>query len=197
MTKRDVRQENPTAISERQPMPKVTIGAVGVTMQADIGGATVAFEQLIDATVDREDFDSQLDFLAARLGRQRARSQLAEKLLAREIAQDMLDNWENDRDTALKAKATERAQTISSWQATHAAFNKRGEFRMNAQQQQAIANLDQNIETTRTQYDERKQKLQQDVRLVDKQIARLRALIAGHDPVDEDIEEEPLREAAE
>lgn len=170
---------------------------IDITLQADVGGATLAIELSLDPATSSQAFDDRLDFASARLGRQRARHELSEKLLAREIAQDMLDNWESDRDTALKAKATERAQTISSWQATHAAFNKRGEFRMNAQQQQAIANLDQNIETTRMQYDERKQKLQQDVRLVDKQIARLRALIAGHDPVDEDIEEEPLREAAE
>ncbi len=191
-------QENPTAISERQPLPKVTIGAVGVTIQSDIGGATMAFEQLFDATIDAGDFDQQLDFLTARIGRARARVQLGEKLLAREIAQDMLDNWQRDRETALKAKGDERVRLLASFRATHEAFNKRGEFKPNANQTQAIQNLDQNIETTKTQFDERKQKLEQDVRLVDKQIARLRALIAGRDPVDEpEAEVVPLAEAAE
>lgn len=186
--------DNPPAVSETVVMPRVTIGALTITIQQDIGGATVAFERMVDATIDRDDLNEVLDFEMAAINRQRARVTLSEKLLAREIAMDMLESWEDDRDRALKAKATEHAQLQASFQAANAVSTRRAGG-ITDQQRQRLADSQANIETTRTQFDDRKAKLEQDVRLVDKQIRRLRDLIAGRDPVDET--EEPLPLAAE
>jgi hypothetical protein len=177
--------EQPDAIGVRERMPRVTISAIGLTMQADIGGVTLAFERQVDAAIDAPDLDQEIKFVLDRIGVARARGQLAEKLLAREIATDMLASWADDRERSLKAQADEHIRLRASFQAAHDGSGKRGAWFPNRSEQEALSNAFANIETRRNQFDENKRKLEQDVRLVDKQIARLSALISGRDPTEE------------
>lgn len=154
-----------------------------IVVQCDIGGMTIAFTELVSGA-DEAKINDRLDLFARTIGRQRARITLTEKLvdlLANEKATASLP--ERKREHA-KARAAERARIVASWEAQHQVSSKRVvDFKMSDQQRKALLEFDQQSESDLRKLDAEAEALALQRPLLDAQIARLRAVIAGGDPL--------------
>ena len=164
---------------------------LNIGFQADIGGLNLMIEQTVDADSSPAEIDRRLDIMATALGRQRAKLQLAEKMLAVQLAEEMLSSLPEEKQIKQRGMLDERVRLIASFRAAHQVSGKRGEYRETPSERQQIANLDANLATLDSQFAARKADLERDIRLVGGQIARLRALVDGED------EKEALLLAAE
>ena len=162
-----------------------------LTVQGDIGGFMVALEQRIPALSNEGAINEHLDIMRRCFSRQQAQVQMGEKMAALQIARELLEQLPADKARTLKGMVEDHARLLSSFRAAHEASGKRGEYRPSTAERQKIAEHEANLATRDRQFDEHKAKYEQDIRIGEMQVARLRKLIDGED------EEEPLPMAAE
>lgn len=180
----------------RERMPKVTMTGCGVTIQGEVAGVTVAFERMIDATSSAEDFDDDLDFLFARIHRQKAITQV--RLLRAKLVElrQGIDLQPEKQKKYLRERAEQRAQQVAAMHAAWQVSGKRGEFQINASQRANMENFDAATATKVQEFASAVVEAETLIPEYEKQIAQFMREIASHSLFVED-EEEPLREAAE
>lgn len=166
---------------------------VRVTAQVQLSGVAFALETTVYSG-EEDAINGMADRFAKIMGRQKAKVDLSEKLVALEVNRQMRADLGAERDKALTDLADEKVRQLAALQASWMASNKRTEFRLtDAQRQQMDSQFGElRIAGIKRQYEERKAQLEQDAPIIQKQVDRLRAIVAGYDP-----EEEPLQEAAE
>lgn len=167
---------------------------VRVTAQVQLQGVAYALETTVFSDEEAA-INGMADRFARIMGRQKSKLDLAEKLVALEVNRQMLADLEGERDKALTDLADERVRQLAALQAAWNASPRRTEFRLtDAQRQQMDSQFGElRIAAIRKQYEDRKSQLEQDTPIIERQIARLRMVIAGVDLT----EEEPLPLAAE
>lgn len=165
---------------------------MSLTVQGDIGGFMVALEQRIPALSFEGAINEHLDVMRRCFARQQAQVQIGEKTAALQIARELLEQLPNDRIRTLKGMAEDHARLLASFRAAHDASGKRGEYRPSTSERQKVAEHEANLATRERQFDEHKAKYEQDIRICEMQIVRLKKLIDG-----EEAQEEPLPMAAE
>lgn len=174
------------------PMVFTTSG-MGLTAQGDVGGIMFALEQHIDATADERDINEIADRMRRVFARQKAQVDLGEKLLAVQIARQVIADHPEKKMRELKTLAEEKARLRASFSVAHEGSGRRTEFRLTAPQQKALDSFDERLESAGLRIDAEKARMEADLPLIEKQIDRLRAIIDGRDP----DAEEPLALAAE
>lgn len=166
-----------------------------IVVQADLGGMNIAFSGKVE---DGGSLDERLDVFTKSLGRQRAKISLAEKLVDHLAHQKALASLPDREREMLRNRAEERARIIAQYQAQHSAGNRRGEYKPSQPQQQALNTHDIETQAERKKYSDEKQAHDLTLPIVEAQIARLRAVIAGRDPTEAlEIERESLSAAAD
>lgn len=183
--------DEPTVILEP------TIEAVRLTLQGDVGGKQISFEVLLDASLNEKAMDERLDLYIGRFERQKARTTI--RMLVGDVAQAELAiaiQPQKIREM-LGNRAADRARLQASFVAAHEASNRRGDFRFNQQQR---VRLDEHDAETRAKEAEMASELEKNkarIEFLKSEIVRFRRQVAGLDPADVEVEEEPLPQAAE
>lgn len=170
-----------------------TTSGMGITAQGDIGGVMFAFEQHIDATADEHDINEIADRMRRVLARQKAQTDLGEKLLALQIAKERIADAPGRIEREQKALGIEKARQRAQFENEQATGKRSNVFRLSLAQEKALKSFDDRIESVALRCESEKAQMEADLPLIEKQIARLRAIIAGQDP----DAEEPLALAAE
>lgn len=157
-------------------------GEIEIVVQGEISGATIALTGLAQ---DKEAaLNDQLDALTKAIGRQKSKSDLAEKLLAAEINAKMIADMPGQYQEAMRLRVEDRARMIAADEARHDASGRRGEYKMPPQFRGVLDQFDKETEVEKRKWDRKKADLEQDAQLIAAQISRLRAIIAGRDPTD-------------
>lgn len=176
-------------------MPEHTI-----QVSADIGGVQISFAK-VDATLGGEPIvehiNDTLDTWSRAIGRQRAKVTLTEKLVDLLASQKAMASLPEREKAALAERQTEKDRLVAKFMIEHNASGRRGEFKLSPQHRRALDEFDLESQKLRKKFtDEREaHALQQPV--IEAQIARLRAVIAGRDPTEAlEIEHEALSSAA-
>lgn len=160
-------------MADREPfIVPVTAEAV---VQADIGGMSIAFTRVITP----EEQDPWLDQCRKSINRQRAQHELVEALVDIEARKQAIDQLPERLAKLKKERAEERARMIASWQASHAAANRRVEFMPNAAQRQARDTFDQETARKIAEAEADKEKVEAELPHYEARAARARAIIAG------------------
>lgn len=183
----------PQLVAPGDPEMVFTTSGMGLTAQGDIGGIVFAFEQHIDATADEREINEIADRMRRVFARQKAQIDLGEKLLARQIALQVIEDHPEKKTRELRALADEKIRLRASFSAAHEGSNRRTEFRLTAPQQKALDSFDERLESAGLRIDAEKARMEADLPLIEKQIARLRAIIDGRDPDEIDMEAEAAR----
>lgn len=157
-------------------------GYIEIVVQGEIGGATIALTGT--SWGDEAQINAHLDMMALAIGRQKSKADLAEKLLAAEINAKMLADWPEQRIEALRMRAEDRARMVAAEAAKHEASGRRGEYRMSTSLRGTLDEFDKQTAQEERKWDKKKLDLEQDAQLIEVQISRLRAIIAGRDPTD-------------
>jgi hypothetical protein len=184
-------------VGKREKMPQVTMTGCGVTVQGEVAGVMVSFERLIDVTAAPEDFDADLDFIFARVHRQRAIAQvrlLRGKLV--ELRQGIALQPEK-RKTYLVARAADRARQVASQYTGWQVSGKRGDFQMSASERANLENHDAETAREVQKFDSAIVEAETLIPDYEKQIAVFMREITSHSLLLEEAEEAPLAEAAE
>lgn len=171
---------------------KHTMGLTAIQVSGQVDGFTVSFGEEISPDADEDYLNERLDLFGKLIGRQKARSELVEKIVALEANREMLERLPHDQEAALKKLQRDKEAYILGLQAKHAMSNKRTEWRPSGVDQTNIDKYDNARGPTIQQFEERKADLLRDRPMIELQIKRLRAIVNGADVIDE-----PLAEAAE
>lgn len=168
-----------------------------IVLQADIGGMTIAFTELVSGA-DEEKLNERLDLYGRAIARQRAKVTLTEKLVDLLAAQKTLASLPEREMATIKARAEERMRLRASFEAAHDASGRRSAFRLNDAQQKGLEAFDAQTAVERKKLDDERKMIEAGLPVLEAQIARLRGVIAGRDPMEAlEVERETLAEAAE
>lgn len=160
-------------MSKNQTVSEPTLSGVALTVQCEITrGVTIAFQDELGRPRTRAEIDMGLDLIMDVVGRQKAKIDLSEKLMALAIARE-----------EIKKQGDERVRLAASYRAAHDVSGRRSAFKLNEPQQRALDQCDSVI-----------QAMVKDIPRIEGSIRRLRALIAGEDVPEEAV---AFAEAAE
>lgn len=167
-----------------------------IVVQADVGGITIAFTDPVDSYDDTT--DEILDRRLKSIGRQKAKLDLAEKLLAMQAREMMMAQLPDQEARVLKNRAAARIAMREGWRAEDEARPgpRRREFREGPTHLKNLAEFDQETERVKANFEGKRKELEDDGPQIEAQISRLRAVIAGRDPT-EYVGENVALEAAE
>lgn len=180
----DPMPSQPEAEGERQKFPRFTMTGIGLTIQADVGGANIAFERLVDATCDKAEVDEQLDMLMSCIHRQKARTTVRKLLLDLSEAQLSIDALPEKKRQYQLERGADRARLVASLQAAHEVSNKRGDFRMSTAQRAGLDAHDAETKIKEAEFDRKAKEADLVIPFLRGEIAKLRHQISGYDPVD-------------
>lgn len=155
-----------------------------IVVQADIGGGLNVAFTIPTYEFTSDDIDQSLDLATKAIARQKAKLDLAQQLLALQVNEKMLSSLPDQLAEEVKGRAEERMRMRSQYESEHFAKGRRGEFKMTAAQAASIADFDKQTEMRRERADGKKRELQGDRPIIEAQISRLRAIIAGRDPTE-------------
>lgn len=157
-----------------ETVPGVIVGGLGIVRRIVLGNKDdIQFQVAIDSTADKQDIFLLLDTISAAADRERLKADLAEKKQAYRIALEqpaMLD-----KEVARLRR--DRAATLAGFHARHAASQKRSEYRPSERDQQALDQFEAQIQAAQ----ESKKSFARDVPIIEWEIARLEALVAGRE----------------
>jgi hypothetical protein len=165
---REIRESGPVA-------PEITI-------QADIGGATIAIVELVSG-MTAEKLDARLDMYRRALERQRAHNLLVEALVELHARRDTLEQLPERRAEKAKERVTERARMAAAFAASAEASGRRTP-NLSAQQRQRLDEFDQMTPVEMAKLDDEETRLKKEIPLYEAQVSRQRAIIAGRDRSD-------------
>ena len=157
-------------------------GEIEIVVQGEIGGATIALTGLSAET--KAMIDAQLDMMTLAIGRQKSKADLAEKLLAAEINAKMLADLPEKHRNLMRVRAEDRAKMVAAEAAKHEASGRRGDYRMSTSLRSTLDEFDKQTLIEEHKRELKEAELRQDAQLIEAQISRLRAIIAGRDPTD-------------
>ncbi len=183
-------------------MPRDPKPGLNLVIQGQIDDMTFAVEQQVDPATDPQEVAGFLDSMRYQFQRQKARGELGVKVLALQIAHDIVDRAEEQKAEARKGYAMKRAHELASYENAWASSGKRGDFRLTGQQQKCLEAFDRQIQDVGPIVDANVEREKEAIPKIERMIARLKAFIAGetmempHDQLDAEPDE-PLREAAE
>lgn len=153
-----------------------------IVIQADLGGISIAITEQSPPDIDAQ--NDILDRVWKVIGRQKARLELSEKILARAACEKMLALLPEQELSMVKGRIEDRARLVLSWEQQYAASGKRGDFRPNDSHRKALESFDAQTESEREKFRKQKASLETDGPMIEAQISRLRAIIAGRDPTE-------------
>jgi hypothetical protein len=152
-----------------------------IVIQADLGGLSIAFTEQLSGTVAEDVVNQQLDRFTKAIGRQRSKFTLSEKLVDLLATKKTLETHDQRLAEELKKKAEERMRI-------NMAFRQPEGRRLERPKTKAqLAAEQQNDEETaqiRRDYAEKRKTLEDNIPILEAQISRLRAVIAGRDPTE-------------
>lgn len=157
-----------------------------VVIQASVGETQIAFTEIVKD--DLEAINDRLDRYNRAIGRQRAKVELAQKLGEIEASNALLNSWEERRSAAMQVRIESRAALVARWQAEHehrqAGGRRASEFRVSTQQRAALDQHDKETRDEQDKFDREKASVERNRPIIEAQISRMRAVIAGRDPTD-------------
>ena len=157
-----------------ETVPGVIVGGLGITRRVVLSNKEdITFQVAIDSTADKHDLFGLLDNISAAADRERLKAELAEKKHAHAIALEqpaMLDK-------EIARLRRDRAATLAGFHARHAASQKRSEYRPSERDQQGLDQFEAQIQAAQ----ESKKSFARDLPIIEWEIARLEALIAGQE----------------
>jgi hypothetical protein len=165
-----------------------------ITIQGDIGGATIAIVELVSGLTAAK-LDDRLDMYRRAIERQRAHNSLVEALVDLHARTEALESLPQRRIDAAKARVQERARLAASFEAAGQLGGRRQEG-MSRQQKQRLDEFDAQTPVEMARFDAERAQLEKEIPLYEAQVARQRAIIAGRDR-SEVIGFKALPEAAE
>lgn len=173
-----------------------------LTIQADIGGRTIAFVELI-GSCDEAGLNARLDMYRRAIQRQVNVQSHREALIDLVSSLKTLAEMpERERDMLLDI-GRQKAAYIAGQEAAHqlkVAGGHRGALRVNAEE---VRKFDQQIDDARDKFQQMRGQIEKKLPELRAQVARLERAIAGEDQVDQLLadlkkyEEGPLAQAAE
>lgn len=167
-----------------------------VTIQADIGGMTVAFVELVGG--DERALNARLDLYRRAINRQRAQVELVEALVDIQARREALASAPRREREVLKARAEERVRQIASFEAAHQVRGNRGEFRMSQQQRAGLEAFDAETERKKGEFAADREKILAEMPHYEARAERARRIIAGAERSEViEQEEAALPEAAD
>jgi hypothetical protein len=179
-------------------MPEAIVQkGMGLTLQGEIGGVSLALEQFIDASSDEATVNDTLDLMTRAWHRQRAKSSLRALLTDVRRQKIVLDSLPAEKTQLAKDRAADKARLIASWGAAHQISGKRGDFRPSQSQRQNLETHDLETVAKLAEIDKKIADNERMIPVLEEEMGRLRRQIAGEDPIDETEAEEPLPLAAE
>ena len=162
-----------------------------IQVSADIGGLQISFARTANPAYDQDqkignasESDAWLDQVTKSIGRQRAKLTLAEKLVDLLANEKTLATIDEREQAALRSRAEEKVRLRLKWEAEHHAQGRRVDFAPNRQQKLALDQFDIETQKVRDKFNAEREQKARDIPVLDAQIARLRAVIAGGDPTD-------------
>jgi len=162
-----------------------------IQVSADIGGLQISFARTANPAYDTDqqigdaaESDAWLDQVTKSIGRQRAKLTLAEKLVDLLANEKTLATIDEREQAALRSRAEEKVRLRLKWEAEHHAQGRRVDFAPNRQQKLALDQFDIETQKVRDKFNAEREQKARDIPVLDAQIARLRAVIAGGDPTD-------------
>jgi hypothetical protein len=160
-----------------------------IVIQADLGGLSIALtENMSDSPSAMERaLNEHLDRFTKAIGRQRSRFALSEKLVDLLATRKTLETHDQRLQEELKKKAEDRMRINAAY--ARAEDGRRLERPKSKQQLAAEQQNDEEIAQLRLDYAGKKKTLEDNIPVLEAQISRLRAVIAGRDPT-EALEEE-------
>ena len=153
-----------------------------IVVQADIGGGLNVAFTIPTGSFRSDDLDQSLDIATKAIARQKAKLDLAQQLLALQVNEKMLSSLPAELAEEVKSRAEERMRMRAQYESEHYASQKHGQFKMTKAQEASIQQFDKQTEQRRERADGKKRELQGDRPIIEAQISRLRAIIAGRDP---------------
>lgn len=145
-----------------------------VTVQADIGGRSIAFV----AHVAVEEFRSYLDEVARAIDREKARQRLLEELGELKGREKTLAEWSELRTKALRGiaekKAAKRAEMMAQGRSD----------RLTLANERALMAFDAQLEAEDAKYANIRRELEEQIPEYRRRVARQRAILNGANPAD-------------
>lgn len=166
-----------------------------ITIQGDIGGQSIAFEDHVSVDASEDDLNHRVDLLTRVFNRQIARNDLRQKMLDLDMARQVLAALPEEKQQTIRNRAEDRARLVASFHASHEAAGRRSDFKMTTQQKTALQGHDDATKSEIAKADEKPAKTERGIAFLEGEIARLRGIIAGADPLSD--KGEPLAVAAE
>lgn len=142
-----------------------------IVVQADLGGMQIAFTGTVGA--NEATINEQLDSCLKAIGRQRAKITLTEKLVDLLAVRKSIETQPDREREMLRERAVSRARMVASL----------GDRANGARGRQAGEQFDTDTDKERKKFSDEKQGLEMQVPILEAQITRLRAVIAGGDPI--------------
>lgn len=154
-----------------------------IVVQAELGGLSIAFTE---SETDGRDANAILDDATKAIGRQRAKQTLTEKLVDMLACDKALASLPQREAEAIRARADEGARLRASFAAANTLRPRRRVEGVEFTEQQAatLTSFEAETEQVRKKFSEEKQGLELNRPILEAQIARLRAVIAGRDPTE-------------
>lgn len=168
----------------------VEVPPLELTVQGDIGGGlVVALVERLPTNALSSYLDDRLDTMTRAWNRQKALINL--RYLQNEL--EKMDLIVDRRDHKImqvrKENADELVRMRASWQAAHDASTKRGDFKLGPQHQRALDDHEAKLKRMLEKVDEDVAEAKLQKPFIEKQIEKVRAQIAGDDPVYDDVAE--------
>lgn len=160
-----------------------------IVIQADLGGMSIAFTEQVSGTAGEGEVNLQLDRFTKAIGRQRSKFALSEKLVDLLAVKKTLATHEERLHEALRQKAEERMRINSAFRMPE---GRRLDRPKTKAQLAAEQQNEEEVAQIRQKFADDKEGMSRQIPLLEAQIARLRAVIAGRDPT-EALEEERLQ----
>jgi hypothetical protein len=160
-----------------------------IVIQCDLDGMTIAFTELLTGA-DEAKVNDRLDLYTRVVGRQRAIIGLTNKLVDLLALQKTVATYDERRIEYARNRAGEKIRMRAEMEANHQMSRKRvSDFEPSMQQQQQLKNFDLSTEAGLHKMEADQQQYLRDIDMAEAQVERLRARIAGGDPL-EPLEEE-------
>lgn len=157
-----------------------------ITIRTDMGGFEIIVSAPLAKTLDDSEINRVIDFGMKAAGRARSKISLTEKLVDLRARQKSLDSLDDRRKERIETVLRDKAMKIEDMRRVHEASGGRAVVKLPAKFHAAY---EQQIAEIGAMFDRERAEHHANIPIIEAQIARLRAVIAGRDP-NEPLEEE-------
>lgn len=170
----------PSAMREREGGR----AAPELTIQAEIGGKTVAFVELI-GSCDEEKLNERVDMYRRVIERQVNRQRLKETLIDLVAARKTLTELPDRLKDALTAITIDRAAFWAGKELAHARANKRGDYAKSIADEREGAKFTDQMAAKETEFEKLREQLTRSIPELEAQVTRLARAVEGEDQLEQ------------